>query len=136
VRPIDRLEESFAGVVNARSLIAIVDGQLPADDIAKERYVVEVPAGFAARGQRDQSRGDQRRAGRIGDVLAEDGLVVGKNGGEQRLILPSRCRRFLTQSRRTDRRDRDYGREDHTQTNHANPREIAATARLKVRRSG
>jgi hypothetical protein len=120
MRPIDRLEESFAGVVNARALIAIIDGQVAIEDVAKKRHLVEMPAGLAARRQRDQRRGDERRAGRVGNVLAENRLAVGDNGGEQRLIQPGGRSRLLPRSRRNEqRRDRDRGRAGHTQTKHA-----------------
>jgi hypothetical protein len=119
MRPIDRLEESFAGTVNARTLIAVVHGQLPAEDVAKERRFVEMPAGLAAGRQGDYQRGDERRAGRVGEVLAKNGLAVGKDGDCRRLILLGRNSRPLPRSRRNDqRRDHDRGRAGYTQTKH------------------
>jgi hypothetical protein len=137
---LERFEEAVAGGVEASALAAIVDGDLAVDDVGKERDVMDMPAGLAARRDGDDRRRYIRRAGWIGDGLADDRLIAGKNGGEERLILARLGGAALGGSRHGgQRQSQKRGRTGHTQLeHHGTPDRYREKPRVpdKGRRSG
>lgn len=80
---------------------------------------MEVPAGFAARRNGDDRGGDHQLAVWIGKRLADNGFVVGKDGGEQRLVLRGRGGCFLGHCRSARQcQTRQRRRADPTQLKH------------------
>jgi hypothetical protein len=100
---------------------------------------MEVPAGFAARRDGHQRRGDVRHTRRIGDSLPDNRLVAGQDRRQQRFVLIDSRRCFLGTSRRDECRhaekDRCRGRAHNKHSKLRSVMCLLALARLKVRRS-
>jgi hypothetical protein len=66
---------------------------------------VDVPAGFLAGWDDDDCRRHFRRAARVGDLLADDGLIAGKDWRQQVLVLRVLRRRRLSGEREDKGKD-------------------------------
>jgi hypothetical protein len=113
MRPVDRFEQAVACHVSASALGAVIDGEFAIENVGKQRHLMEVPAGFAARRDGNDRRSHHRRSRRVRDLLTDDGLVAGEDWRQQVLVLSRGCGgRCLCQSRRNTQRE--SGEKDRT----------------------
>ena len=98
---LDRFQETLAGGVKSCALEAIVDRELARQNIGEQGHFMKMPSSLAARGDGDDRGGHHRCAGRIGDHLPKNCLVVSQDRRQQVLIFRGgrRHRRRLRQHR-------------------------------------